>query len=67
MTIRFSCTIHTSANDGETRAAERAKIQDMLQSIAHQIGDGTTIENASVKDRGGHACGEFTYFPSASK
>jgi hypothetical protein len=66
VTTRFTLTINTPANDGATRAAERAQIQDVHLRVIQAVGDGTSTSNASLTDRSGNVVGEWVYSPSAS-
>ena len=61
-TLSVSLSIATLA----TRAQERRELQYLLQLVEQGLGDGTSLSNASLKDRTGAATSSWTYSPGAS-
>jgi len=66
MATRFTCTINTSASDGESRRAETQQIADLLEQIAQHLGSGAKTSNAALRDRNGTIVGSWTYTPTSA-
>lgn len=66
MAVRFTCTINTSASDGETRRSEVTQIAQILQKIAQEVGSNAKVSNAAVTDNNGTAVASYTYTPTAA-
>jgi hypothetical protein len=66
MAVRFTCTINTSASDGEHRRAETQQIAYLLEQMAQQVNSGAAASNANLRDRNGSIVGSWTYSPTSA-